>query len=277
MSETAFYESPETQKKIFTIYREYFDRAERNRRWSLVNDIPWDQANPSIDPRFADVVQTFCMVELFLPDYISKQLPQVRSHRGKAWMLANWGYEESKHSLALGDWLLKAKQRTDEQMIDMENAVSAREYHLHTNNARAQLCYTTLQELATQLHYRNLKRVAKGACPALDKCLHLVAVDEAAHHDFFRRILQLHLEEDRAATIDALRGVIQNFRMPAAELFSESARRQSAVRELEIFNEEIFLYEVIEPSLQRLGLTRQDIKKRVKREWAHNVSDVPAA
>lgn len=271
----SFYESPETQKKIFQIYRDYFDRAERNRRWNLVKDIPWDQANPNIDPRIADVVQTFCMVELFLPDYISKQLPQVRSHRGKAWMIANWGYEESKHSLALGDWLLKSKSRTEEQMKDIEDACFEQEYFLATDNSRSQVIYTMLQELATQIHYRNLKRVAAGKCPALDKCLHLVAVDEAAHHDFFRRIVQLHIEEDRDATLEAFRKVISGFSMPAVNLFSETSQRQTAVRELNIFNEETYLYEVIEPSLRRLGLTRQDIKRNVKREWAHNTTAIP--
>jgi hypothetical protein len=35
-------------------------------------------------------------------------MPQVRGSRGRAWFHANWGYEESKHSMALGDWLLRS-------------------------------------------------------------------------------------------------------------------------------------------------------------------------
>src|SRR5262249_4047331 len=87
---------------LYKLYRDYFDRAEKKRRWSLKDDIPWGQCNPALDPAVADVVQTFCSVELYLPDYLGKLLPQVRAVRGRAWFLANWGYEESKHSLALG-------------------------------------------------------------------------------------------------------------------------------------------------------------------------------
>ncbi len=43
-------ESPEVQKKIYLLFRDYFDRAEKKRRWSIRDDIPWDQCNPSLNP-----------------------------------------------------------------------------------------------------------------------------------------------------------------------------------------------------------------------------------
>ena len=49
------------------------------------------------------MVESFCAVELFLPDYITKFLEVNKNSRGGAWFLANWGYEELKHSLALAD------------------------------------------------------------------------------------------------------------------------------------------------------------------------------
>ena len=54
-----------------------------------------------------------------------------------AWMLANWGYEESKHSMVLGDWLLRSGQRTEEQMIDMTNNVFKQEWELPLMEFRA--------------------------------------------------------------------------------------------------------------------------------------------
>ena len=54
------------------LYRDYFDKAEKKRRWSLKDDIPWHECNRSLDPAIADVVQTFCAVELYLPDYVGK-------------------------------------------------------------------------------------------------------------------------------------------------------------------------------------------------------------
>src|SRR5207248_576588 len=161
-------ESPELLKKMHLLFRDYFDRAERKRRWSLRDGIPWDQCNRSLNPAIADVVETFCTVELYLPDYLSKLIPQVRANKGRAWMLANWGYEESKHSMALGDWLLRSGHRSEEQMADLEDEVFAHEWDLPHDNPRAMVCYTMVQELATWLHYRNLRAlVGERGDPAL--------------------------------------------------------------------------------------------------------------
>ncbi len=101
--------NPELRAEFYKLYRDFFDRAERKRRWTVAEDIPWDQVNPKLDPAVADVVEAFCTVEMYLPDYISKVMPLIRQNRGWAWFHANWGYEESKHSLALGDWLLEVE------------------------------------------------------------------------------------------------------------------------------------------------------------------------
>src|SRR5205809_6177657 len=123
-------DSPQLRALLYGLYRDFFDRAERKRRWSLADDIPWDQVNRAMTPAVADVVESFCAVELYLPDYISKALPMIRRNPGWAWFHANWGYEESKHSLALGDWLLKSGARSEEQMADMEDQVFQHEWDL---------------------------------------------------------------------------------------------------------------------------------------------------
>ena len=117
-------EDPDLRVRFYRMYREFFDRAERKRRWSVAADIPWDQVNRNLPPEVADVVESFCAVELFLPDYIAKALPMIRANRGWSWFHANWGYEESKHSLALGDWLLRSGHRSEEQMADLEDLLS---------------------------------------------------------------------------------------------------------------------------------------------------------
>ena len=75
-------EDPRTQAKIWQVYRDYFDLAEKKRRWNLRDDIPWDQCNPNTSKAIADVLESFCAVELFLPDYVGKFLPLVRGTRG---------------------------------------------------------------------------------------------------------------------------------------------------------------------------------------------------
>jgi acyl-[acyl-carrier-protein] desaturase len=264
LAQTPQLDSPFIQAEVFRLYREYFNHAERKRRWSLEDGIPWDQCNRALDPAVAEVVQTFCSVELFLPDYLSKLLPQVRASRGRAWFLANWGYEESKHALALGDWLLRSGQRSDEQMADMESELFENEYMLPHDSALGMLCYTVFQELATWLHYKNLRGVLarSGGDPALDRVLLLLSIDERAHYDFFMRLTRLYLEIDRPATLDQLRRVVNTFQMPAVFMFADSRQRVEAVRSLRIFDEEIFLYQVVEPALAALGVQRSELRQR---------------
>jgi acyl-[acyl-carrier-protein] desaturase len=260
--DVSFFESRETRNKLYHMYRDYFDLAEKKRRWSLRNDIPWDQCNPNLDPAIADIVQTFCMVELYLPDYLSKLIPQVRANHGRAWMLANWGYEESKHSMAFADWLMRSGARTEEEMVDIEDDVFAQEWELPYDNARAMVIYTMVQELSTQLHYRNLRHVLNGRDPALDKALLLVSTDEAAHADFFRKMVELYLQEDRAATLEQMRRVFNSFKMPAVHLLMDGRRRAEAIKSTRIFDEDIFVAEVYEPLLSRLGLTKADLRRK---------------
>lgn len=257
-------EDPELLAQLYVMFRDYFDKAEKKRRWSIAEDIPWDQCNPALNPEIADMVELFCSVELFLPDYLSKQIPQVRGNRGRAWFLANWGYEESKHSMALGDWLLKSRQRSDEQMTDMEGRVFAHEWDLPQDNARGMVCYTMIQELATWLHYRNLRKLIDdmGGDPALDRILTLISVDERAHFDFFKRVVQLYLEYDRPGTLDQLRRVINTFHMPSYTMLGNGAQQAARVASLHIFDERMFYTEVYQPCMKALGLTRADLRQR---------------
>jgi acyl-[acyl-carrier-protein] desaturase len=260
-------DSPAVVAKIYHLYRDYFDRAEKKRRWSLQYNIPWDQCNRALDPAIADVVQTFCSVEMYLPDYLSKLLPQVRGNRGRAWMLANWGYEESKHSMALGDWLLRSGQRSEEQMADLETQVFQQEWDLPYDNAKAMVIYTTVQELATWLHYYNLRQIiGERGDPALYKVLSLIAIDERAHYDFFRKVVQIYLEDDRPGTLEQLRRVLNTFAMPAVHLLVDGRQRTEAVKSLRIFDYDIFYYKVFEPITVALGVTKSELRRRSARE-----------
>ena len=255
-------EPPEVLAKMYQLFREYFDKAEKKRRWNLVNDIPWDQCNPNLNPAIADIVETFCAVELYLPDYLSKLIPQVRGNHARAWMLANWGYEECKHSMALGDWLNKSGHRSDEQMADLDSEVFSHEWNLPYNNPRGMICYTVVQELATWLHYLNLRKIVGNEDPALAKVLMLVAVDERAHYNFFKKLVEVYLEYDREATLEQLRIVMNSFQMPAVHMMAGSMNRINAVKELRIFDEDIYVYDIVHPVLAELKLTKRDLRRR---------------
>jgi len=256
-------DNPALTAKIYNLYREFFDQAEKRRRWSLAKDIPWEQCNANINPAVANVVESFCAVELYLPDYMAKILPLIRASRGRAWFLANWGYEESKHSLALGDWLLRSGLRSEEQMVDLENKVFNNEWNLPLDDMRGMVCYSMAQELATWLNYRNLRQVVgKDGDPALYRLLGYILVDERAHYDFFRQIVSLQLEEDRQGMLEQLLRVLNQFHMPAVYSLADGPERIAAVKSLNIFNDELFYKDVYTPILADLGIERQEMRNR---------------
>ena len=255
-------DNPEVKAGLLRLYRDFFDLAEKKRRWSLADDIPWHQVNRNLNPAIADVVESFCAVELYLPDYIAKAMPMVRMNRGWAWFHANWGYEESKHSLALGDWLLKSGARTDEQMADLESEVFAHEWQLPQDSPVGMLVYAMVQELATWVHYRNLRRrVDENGDPALSRLLGLIAVDERAHHSFYRSVVQFFLGLDRHETLEQLRRVLLSFAMPAVHLLADSRRRVAEIKDLGVFSEDDFLHEVYGPILATLGVDHRELRQ----------------
>ena len=208
------------------------------RRWRVTDDIPWDQCNPHLKPVVADVVETFCAVELYLPDYSARSCPSVRHSKGRTWFYANWGYEESKHSLALGDWLLKSGHRPKSTWPT---------WRRRSSRASGTCRRTTISACSSTRWCRRKRRSSTTAtCSergqdagrrpgALEKMLGFLAIDEKAHHTFFRDCLKLYLEYDRAAVIEQLRRVMNDFQMPAIhDLLDESRRRIAAIRELEI-------------------------------------------
>jgi acyl-[acyl-carrier-protein] desaturase len=256
----------ELEAAIWRLFRDFFDLAEKRRRWNIRDDIPWDECNPNLDPAIANVVESFCAIELYLPDYLGRILPVVRPSRGRTWFYANWGYEESKHSIALGDWLRFSGQRTEAQMADLDAMVFERDWNLPHDSHLGMLTYAMTQELATWLNYRNLRQRAldRGGDNALCKLLTYVSVDEKAHYTFFRDCLQLYLKHDRETTLEQMRRVMNNFAMPAIhDLLTDSRARVAAVKQLEIFSEDIYYREIYLPLLEELGVNRNEMRNRV--------------
>ena len=98
------------EEKIYKEYMEFFEKAERERRWNVFDDIPWDAVNKDASEELALCAETFCSVEMYLPDYVAGGINVVRKYFGQAWFQANWAYEESKHSLALMQYLHAQRQ-----------------------------------------------------------------------------------------------------------------------------------------------------------------------
>ncbi len=258
-------DDPLLEPAMWKLFRNFFNLAEKRRRWSIEDDIPWEQCNKNLSPAVADVVESFCAVELYLPDYLLHAIPWSRPSRARTWFYANWGYEESKHSMALNDWLLRSGHRNEERMADLDNDIYAHPWNMPHDNVVAMLGYTMVQERATALNYRNLRRRIQeaGGDPALEKLLMLLAVDEQMHHSFFMGAVRLYLELDRDSTLEQLRRVMNHFSMPAIHALADGKQRMTRIKELKIFDDEAYFKDVYVPLLQELGIERSEMRTRL--------------
>ena len=248
------------------VYREYmsfFERAEKNRRWNPFNDVPWDELDPSkFCPNAAVNAETFVGVECYLPDYVSQGINCVRSMFGQAWFSANWGYEESKHALTLREYLIRSGQRTEREMFDYEKDVLARQWKMPFKTARQMTFYGAVQEQATFMMYKHQLELARNRGDmVLAKIYGFIARDEAAHADFYRRVTQLELAEDRDGAVRDMAIVFKNFQMPGTDLVPDYSERTETMRLTGGVDRGVFLKEVWFPTLKKLGITRQEVTR----------------
>ncbi len=245
---------------FYQLYLEFFNRAEEERRWNVQKDIPWDKCNPAVSDNIALIVESFCAVELFLPDYTSKILQLIRKSRGRAWFQANWGYEESKHSLVLEEWLVRSGKRTPQDISAFADTVLANEWTLPFQSPRQMMVYTVFQELSTGLNYKNLRRKAiEQGDGALSTALSFVARDESAHYHFFQDGVKLYLKADRDGTLRDIQHVLENFRMPAQDLIPNWEVRGKTIIGEKIFSDRIFYKDIMRPVLAVLGTSRDEL------------------
>jgi acyl-[acyl-carrier-protein] desaturase len=250
------------REKFYRAYWEFFEHAEKSRRWSVSEDIPWDAA--AKEPRnekLALCAETFCGVEMYLPDYIIGNLEAVHGSFGRSWFGANWGYEESKHALALREYLKRSGHRTDDQLFDFEEKIFSKHWVPPFTAERQMTLYAVIQERTTFVIYKKQEKrcVAEGN-HVLAGIYKLIARDEMAHARFYEDISEIHLAEDRQGTLADLAHVFRNFKMPAADLVPDYDSRVEVMRTAGI-DRAVFLTEVWAPILKALKVTRHDLPR----------------
>ena len=242
-------------------YRElikYLKLAEEKRRWNVFRDIPWSEANPDTTDTLAHCVETFCSVEAYLPDFTSKMLHMIRRSRGRAWFHVNWGYEESKHSMALEMWLLSSGHRTESQREALEKVLLDAEWELPFDHPRQMVCYTMIQELATFWNYRNLEKMAAAqGDPALITALRVISVDERVHYNFYRNAVKEWMKYDDAGTVEDMKYVFDNFTMPGASQIPGYDESALVLAKTGIYGPREYIKLVKNPVLEDLGLDKE--------------------
>jgi len=263
-------DSSAMRDKMYQAYLEFFEVAERKRRWNIFDDVPWDKLDASLNSELkATRIETYCAEEFYLPDYTAGGVQLSRQIFGAAWFQACWSYEESKHGLVFREYLTRSGMRSPSQFAKFEEAVFASRWKLPFTTRRQMACYGALQEAATFLAYKAQKDAAiREDDKVLEAIFAFVSRDEAAHAGFYRAMARMELEEDRAGTIADLAFVVARFQMPGEGLiprYQERLRESGAGISARNFVEHALL-----PTLKMLGTTRAELKA------ASLPADVPA-
>jgi len=247
------------EEKLFGEYMQFFEKAERERRWSIFTDLPWEKVNPAASEDLALCAETFCSVEMYLPDYVAGGINVVRQYFGQAWFQANWAYEESKHSLALMQYLIRSGKRTEEQMFDLQRRLFDKQWSLPFSTARQMTFYGCVQEMATFVIYvKHRERAAAEGDECLRTIYDLVARDEIAHCRFYQSVIKVLLEEDREGTLRDMAHVFANFQMPGVGIVPDYDSRILKMREAGI-DRAVFIQKVYLPIMKFLGVSRHEM------------------
>lgn len=271
--------SPKRRRRehMYREYMEFFEHAERTRRWNPMNDIPWeklespgvrqqivDGVGPAAQENLAVCLETFCGVELFIPDYTKNGLNLSREIFGQAWFHLCWGYEESKHALVFREYMLRAGLRTLDHYLDYEDQILSKEWKMPFASNREMACYGALQEIATYMIYASQREThRRSGNEVLARLYELVARDEAAHAAFYRSLMRFEYEEDLEGTAEDLAHVIAHFEMPGAQLVPNFYQRLNV--EGVAISSQLFIERGIMPTLKSLGLSRRDMVRALKR------------
>ncbi len=256
--------SESLREQVYRAYMEFFAIAKRTRRWSIFDDIPWDNVDPGLNTEEQAIcLETFCGVEMYVPDYTSNGFNLTRPIFGQAWFQACWGYEESKHALVFREYLLRSGMRTQEQYAEFEAKVFSKRWTLPFQTRRQMTCYGALQEMATHLIYATQReKCERSQNRVLGKIFSLVGTDEAAHYGFYKKVLKLELDEDRQGTLEDLALVLFNFRMPGVDLIPEYDGRLGI--EGVGLSTRTFLKSCVFPTLRSLGTSRVELIKALR-------------
>jgi len=254
--------------QVYRVYLDFLETAENKRHWNIFNDVPWEKLDSGkATEAVGQSVEIFCTEELYVPDYSSRGLDLSRSMFGMAWFQTSWAFEESRHGLVFREYLTRSGLRSEAEFAVLENTTFAKRWQLPFQTSRQMACYGALQEGATFTAYNLQRTKARGlGDEVLEAIFFLVGRDEAAHAGFYRTMIQLELQDDRAETITDLAYVLANFKMPGDGLIPNYRQRlQSSGAGI---SPRLFLERVVLPLFSTLEISRDEMKVALKKHAA---------
>ena len=265
------------ERGLLGLYRWYTDRSQKTRNWHPDRSFDWRNLRTDHSDAISRVIEGFYAVEQYVPDYVGTALNLIRRSYGRSHFHIRWGAEEEKHSDLWLNTLLFLRQRTPQWIEEYKDTLRTREWRLPWEDPLRIACYAVIQERATELNYLNTAIIAQGKSdkpemagdkdPVLAQVAHTIAVDEAAHYNFYLEIVRLFLYYYPAKALEALADVVQNFVMPAMDIVPNIRESEEAIIRTGIYgNPRQYVQDVLQVAFNSLGVAgRRALADGVKR------------
>lgn len=237
------------ESALWQLYRDYYDTAEATRRWSISEDLPWDEVRRTLPEDLVEALESLFAIKLKVADYSYNILRFVRGSPGRVWFYATWGYEELRHNLALSDWLLKSGHRDAAQMSALEDAVLLPVWSLPVASRSELVAYGLLQERTTVRCFTHLARQIEsaGGDAAVVQLLQYVIADDQAHADYFEKCLKLYRDHEPTDYQEPWRRAVTRFALPVLSTLPDGQHRLETLEQLGLHSAASFSQEIVGP------------------------------
>lgn len=241
------------------LYRWYLARSQATRNWNPDTSFAWRDLRQDHPDEMHSVVEGFYAVEQYVPDYVHTLLRVIRESYGRSHFHVRWGSEEAKHADLWRNAVLSLGRRSRQWIDDYTATLRGGSWNLPWDDALHMFFYTVFQERATQVNYLNLglrmfdessgwpaDAVLAGACRT-------IAVDEAAHYNFFLDAARLMLSYYPVDAASAMADVMRHFSMPARHIIPDYDKFATILHDTGIFGRRVFYRDVVQVALRQLG------------------------
>jgi acyl-[acyl-carrier-protein] desaturase len=93
----------------------------------------------------------------------------------------------------------------------------------------------------------------------------LLSRDETGHFEFFKNGVLLYMRMDRDLVLEKPNSVIRSFQMPAQSLIPNWSAQDQFIRKLGIFDDRIYMRDVVKPVLKALGIDGDEFREARRR------------
>lgn len=264
------------ERGFLGLYRWYTARSQETRNWNADLSFDWRNMKEGTPDEIMTVLTGFFAVEQYAPDFTSNLVNLVRRSHGRSHFQMRWGSEEEKHADAWENAVLFSRQRTPQWIEEYKERLKSQTWELPFPDAIHNMVYTVFQERATQLNYLNMMKIAQGKSdkphlqgysdPVIAKVAQTIAVDEAAHYNFFLEGVRMYLYYYPERTLNAIKSVISDFTMPAGHLVPEWEKFFETVYRAGIYGPRDFSRDVMQVAFRNLGIeSRKALEQGLKK------------